>query len=179
MKRMNKILFGIFFASSVLLIPDCKTTFTLTNEIKSIAENMTPVEAAHKLSAIIEKNKTGASIGLDDVYTGGLTTVGKDSITYYKTVEPKIDKTYSNFTGGYETVPTYSEKKDLVITVNFSRVKSIKIHELKGGDVRITLKDGHNSFQNKTMYQFETTANNHDVAIALCSKLIPNAEISY
>jgi hypothetical protein len=179
MKTMNEILLGIFLLSGAVIIPGCKTSFILSDGIKNIAQNLTPEEAAHKLSAIIDTNKSSGCIGLDEVVAGGLTKVTKDSITYYKTLLPKIDKTYSNFTNGYETVPTFTEKRDLVITVSFNRVKSVKLHELKNGDLRITLKDSHDSFITKTMYQFDSPAVNRELAIALCLRLIPNAKINY
>jgi len=128
---MKQLLFGVLLACVVLLIPCCKTTYTLTDEIKSIAQNMTPEVATNKLSAIIVKEKTSASIGFEEVVKGGLSNVTLDSITYYKTISPQLDKAASGFTGGYSTTPAYTEAQDLVITVDYKRVKSIYVHDKK------------------------------------------------
>jgi hypothetical protein len=179
MKKMKILPFGILFGSTVLLIPGCKSTYSLSDESKSTAQNMTPEVAAVKLSAIIIKDKTSASIGLDDVVTGGLTRVTKDSVTYYKTLGPQADKAANGFTGGYSMTPAYSEAMDLVITVDYRRVKSINVHELKNGDLSIMIKDSQKSFLTKTMYQFETPGTNRQLVFALCSVLMPNATFVY
>jgi hypothetical protein len=179
MKKMKKILLGIVFAIAVLLGTNCKSTFVVTDDIKNTAQNITPDEAAEKLRAIIEKSTTGASTGFEDMVTGGVTTVLKDSIRYYKTIGAQLDKSTNSFTGGYETVPQYKEGRIVQITVRFSRVNSIKMHESKKGDLRISIKDGYNSVLNKAVYQFETSATNRDMIISLFSILIPNAKIEY
>lgn len=176
---MKKILIGLLFAIGVLFITNCKSTFIVTNDIKSLAQNITPEEAVEKLRAIIEKSTTGASTGFEDMVTGGVTTVLKDSIRYYKMIGPQIDKSTNSFTGGYETVPMYKEGRIVQITVRFSRVNSIKIHEFKKGDLRISIKDGYDSILNKAVYQFETPVTNRDMVISLFSILIPNAKIEY
>jgi hypothetical protein len=179
MKRTKKILLGILFAIAVLLGTNCKSTFVVTNDIKNTAQNITPDEAVEKLRAIIEKSITGASTGFEDMVTGGVTTVLKDSIRYYKIIGPQMDKSVNSFTGGYETVPTYKDGRIVQITVRFSRVNSIKIHEFKKGDIRVSIKDGYNSILNKAVYQFETSVTNRDIVISLFSILIPKAKIEY
>lgn len=179
MKKMKKTLFGLLFAIAVLSGTSCKSTFVVTNEIKGNAQNLTPEEAVEKLRAIIETSVTGASTGFEDMVTGGVTTVLKDSIRYYKMIGPQLDKSINSFTGGYETVPTYKDGKIVQITVRFSRVNSIKIHESKKGDLRISIKDGYESILNKAVYQFETSAANRDLIISLFSILIPKAKIEY
>jgi hypothetical protein len=176
---MKKLPFAILFACALLLIPGCKSTYTLSDEIKGDAQNMTPEVAAGKLSTLIVKEKTSASIGLDDVVSGGITKVTKDSVTYYKTLGPQADKTASGFTGGYSMTTAYTEEADLVITVHYSRVKSINVHEFKNGDIRITIRDAQKSFLSKTMYQFETPGTNRKLVLALCSVLMPNATFVY
>jgi hypothetical protein len=177
---MKKITFVLLFASLVVLIPGCKTTFILTDEIKGIAQNMTPEEAADKLSTIIDKDNTGASIGLESIVTGGLTRVNKDSITYYKTIGPLVDRSASSsFATGYETAATYTERSDVVITVKFNRVKSIKMHKTKDGYLKVTIKESPDFLLTRSMYQFNTQSTNRELAMALCSKLIPGAEIVY
>jgi hypothetical protein len=179
MQKIKKILFGLLFAIAVLSATSCKSTYVLPNDIKSNAQNITPEEAVEKLRAIIEKSTTGASTGFEDMVTGGVTTVLKDSIRYYKMIGPQMDKSVNSFTGGYETVPTYKEGKIVQITVRFSRVNTIKMHESKKGDLRISIKDGYTSVLNKAVYQFETSSTNRDMIISLFSILIPKAKIEY
>lgn len=179
MKKKKKILFGLLFAIAVLSGTSCKSTFVVTNDIKSLSQNITPDEAVEKLRAIIEKSTTGATTGFEDMVTGGVTTVLKDSIRYYKTIGAQLDKSTNSFTGGYETVPQYKDGRIVQITVRFSRVNSIKFHESKKGDLKISIKDGYESILNKAVYQFETKAANRDMIISLFSILIPKAKIEY
>ena len=86
MKNMKRQTLGIVFASVILLMPCCKSSYTLTDDIKSIVQNMSPEEAAVKLNSIIEYDKSGAAIGLDEIVTGGSTIVRKDSITFHKSI---------------------------------------------------------------------------------------------
>jgi hypothetical protein len=179
MKKMKKILLGILFAIALLAGTSCKSTSIITNDNKSNAQKLTPEEAVEKLRAIIETSVTGASTGFEDMVIGGVTTVLKDSIRYYKMIGPQIDKSVNSFTGGYETVPTYKDGRIVQITVRYSRVNTIKIHESKKGDLRISIKDGYESVLNKAMYQFDTSATNRDLIISLFSILIPKAKIEY
>lgn len=150
----------------------------MTDEIKTVAQNMTPDAAADKFGALIEKDKTRASIGFDDVVSSGQTIVTKDSITFSKSIPPQIEKSAGGFANGYESAVTYTEQRDVLISVKFSRVQSIKIHETKNGYLMITIKDPHESLITKTMYQFDTKDRNRELAIALCSVLMPNAKIN-
>jgi len=179
MKKIKKTLFGLLFAIIVFSGTGCKSTLIVTNDNKSNAQNITPDEAVEKLRAIIETSATGASTGFEDMVTGGVTTVLKDSIRYYKTIGAQLDKSTNSFTGGYETVPQYKDGRIVQITVRFSRVNSIKIHEFRKGDIRVSIKDGYNSILNKAVYQFETAGTNRDLIISLFSILIPKAKIEY
>ncbi len=174
MKRLTTV---VLFSLAVFIFPSCKSTFNLTDEIKGIAANMTPEEAAEKLGTIIDKEKTSASIGLEDVITGGSVKVCKDSVTFFKTI---VDKSASSgFATGYQSTADYTESRNVVITVQFSRVKSIKMHEAKNRDLKVTIKDGSKSILAGTMFQFETAGTNRELAISLCSKLMPDAEFVY
>ena len=179
MKKLKKALFGLLFTIVVLSGTNCKSTFVVKNDTKSPAQNITPEEAVEKLRAIIEKSITGASTGFDDKITGGVTTVLKDSIRYYKMIGPELDNSTSGFTGGYETVPSYKDSRIVQITVRFDRVNSIKIHESKKGNIRIYIKESYASFLNKAVYQFETPGTNRNMVISLFAILIPNAKIEY
>ena len=176
---MKRILSIILFAALVLLLPGCKSAYILTNDIKSLSQGMTPGEAAVKLNSIIEKDKTGATIGLEDVVWGGSTGVTKDSITFSKTIAPQKDKSSNSFTSGYETAASYTEKRDIVVTVKFNTVKSVKIREYKDGHIRSTIRDDQSLFVSKPMFQFDTPVANRDLIIALFSVLIPDAKIVY
>jgi hypothetical protein len=179
MKKMKKTLFGLLFTIVVLSGTNCKSTSIVTNDIKSPAQNITPEEAVEKLRAIIETSITSASTGLNDIVKGGVTTVLKDSIRYYKMIGQQLDNSRDGFAGGYESVPSYIESRLVQITVRFDRVNSIKIHESKKGNIRISIKDGYTSFLNKPVYQFETPGTNRNMVISLFSILIPNAKIEY
>jgi hypothetical protein len=72
MKNLKSQTLGIVFVSVILLMPGCKSSYTLTDDIKSIVQNMSPEEAAVKLNSIMENDKSGAAFGLDKiVYSGG------------------------------------------------------------------------------------------------------------
>lgn len=176
---MKKKILSILFAFLVLLIPGCKSAYILTNDIKSLSQGMTPAEAAVKLNSIIEKDKTGATIGLEDVVWGGSTGVTKDSITFSKTIAPQKDISSNSFTSGYETAASYTEKRDIVVTVKFNRVNSVKIREYKDGRIRSTIRDDQSLFVSKPMYQFDTPVANRDLVIALFTVLMPDAKIIY
>jgi len=176
---MKKILFEILFAGLVSLIPGCKSAYIVTNDIKNLSQGITPEEAAVKLNSIIEKDKTGATIGLEDVVWGGSTSVTKDSITFSRTIAPQKDISSNSFTSGYETAASYTEQREIVVTVKFNRVQSVKIREYKDGHIRSTIRDDQSLFVSKPMYQFDTPVANRDLVIALFSVLIPDAEIIY
>jgi hypothetical protein len=179
MKNLKRQTLGIVFVSSILLMPFCKSSYTLTDDIKSIVQNMSPEEAAVKLNSIMENDKSGAAFGLDEIVTGGSTIVRKDSITYHKRIGAQTGKSSPNFATGYETVPAYNETTDMIVSVQFNKVKTIKIQELKNGNLRITIKDDNQFIITRPMYQFETQGTNSKLVIALCSKLMPDAKIVY
>ncbi len=178
-EKMKKLTFWLLFGSAAISNQCCKPTYILADDNKSIAQNITAEETAVKLSTIIDGDRTGAAVGIKEIFPGGLTRVTKDSITYYQTIGPQLDKSSNGFASGYESTPNYKESSDVVISVKFDRVKSIKISEPKEGDLRINFKDDHTFLPYKPRYQCYTSVANRDLAIALCSVLMPQAKIVY
>ena len=177
--KMKKSINFILIAILIFLFANCKTTFTISDEIKVLVQNMSTDEAVNKLSLMINDSSWGWVCNENN----GFIDVTEKSISYghFLLHEVMREHQFSYDKVTYEkiykySIIKYSGVKYIIIQDNRLRPISFDKELRKTPNfLRISIRD----VSNREELNVSVPKTDHDLAIALFSKLIPNAKIQY